>query len=499
MDDRSSNTEFNGVNTDLVHVETKRPKGRGKFKQLASTSVRLTSTTSSAKAESETTEQMKSRRPLSRSTSSPSGESQTISGTPSMIPMSDSPSSKRKRGTAQAKRRLSPRMSMPAPTSSDSTKRPLSAKMQMLNPPAPRKKRGPSSAQSIVSVSPRPSLSEQNAGADHKAVDILQEHVSTSDLQQDGGDRPDGDTHSLTVTAINPAARESGHEHLANQTSNVGLSPLNAQGEEDHGKGATQPAVVNLAPEHQSTIAEIREQWRRRQSWHRSEKSLTLAAKAMCRRLVATAGETADLKEADALYNAALGKGTHAHSEVAFGAIMPLVRARDLIESERKAVEKRLAKLAKTLPVASFVEGLRGVGIGSLAAIVGECGDLGMYANPAKVWKRMGLAVMPDGGRQRCVAGVDALMHGYSPQRRSVMWTLGDSIVKTGGPLREMYDARKIREHEKAKEEGLTVLPAAKIPKKDADKYRSEGHIHSRAKRYVEKQVLKMIWSAWRK
>ena len=256
-------------------------------------------------------------------------------------------------------------------------------------------------------------------------------------------------------------------------------------------------SLADLAPSHLQAIDEIREQWRRRQAWHRAEKSLTLAAKAMCRRLVAKGEEKAELKEADSLYRAAIGKGEHPLSDIAFGAIFPIIEARDSIEKNRKAVEKRLAKLASTLPVAPVIESMRGVGIGSLAAIIGEAGNLGNYSNPAKLWKRMGLAVMPD-GRQRKIAGAAALLHGYSPQRRSVMWNIGDCIIKAGGPLREIYDARKEVEHAKAKAEGLTVCPANKIPKSAPEKYRSEGHIHNRAKRYTEKRVLVLIWKAWR-
>jgi hypothetical protein len=222
-----------------------------------------------------------------------------------------------------------------------------------------------------------------------------------------------------------------------------------------------------------NTIAEIREQWRRRQSWHRAEKSLTLQAKALCRRLA----EGGDKKEADVIYSAALGKGQHPMAEIALAAMLPLVEARDGIERHRKAVEKRLTKLAKELPVATWVESVRGVGLLSLAAIVGEAGDLGGYGNPAKLWKRLGLAVMPD-GRQRRTSGVAALEHGYSPARRSVMWNVGACIVKAGGPLKSVYDARK--EYEMPRGE-------------------TKGHAHNRAQRYVEKRFLRLLWSEWRK
>lgn len=108
--------------------------------------------------------------------------------------------------------------------------------------------------------------------------------------------------------------------------------------------------------------------------------------------------------------------------------------------------------------------------------------------------KRLGEAT-----RDEVLAGAEAIEHGYSPARRSVMWNIGDCIVKAGGPLRELYDQRKAYEIETAKAQGLTVCPAAKIPKKNAEAYRSEGHIHNRAKRYVEKRLLKMLWQEWRR
>lgn len=222
-----------------------------------------------------------------------------------------------------------------------------------------------------------------------------------------------------------------------------------------------------------ATIDEIREQWRRRQAWHRAEKSLTLQAKALCRRLIG-----GDIKEAGRLYDAALGKGEHPLADIALAAIFPLTEARDGVERHRKLVEKRLAKLAKSLPVAPWVEGVRGVGLASLAAIVGEAGDLSNYSNPAKLWKRLGLAVMPDGTRQRRIAGAAALDHGYSPARRSVVWNIGTCIVKAGGPLKTVYDERKAYE-------------LARVETK--------GHAHNRAQRYVEKRFVRQLWAAWRK
>jgi hypothetical protein len=225
---------------------------------------------------------------------------------------------------------------------------------------------------------------------------------------------------------------------------------------------------VDVAP----LIDELREQWRRRQAWHRAEKALTLQAKALCRRPVG-----GDIREAGKAYDAALGKGEHPLADVALAAIFPLTEARDGVAKHRAAVEKRLVKLAKQLPVAPWVEGVRGVGLLSLAAIVGECGDLTAYSNPSKLWKRMGLAVMEDGQRQRRVGGVDGIAHGYSPGRRSVVWNVGACIVKAGGPLKAVYDGRKAYE---------------------ANRVGTKAHAHARAQRYVEKRFLRDLWCAWR-
>jgi len=234
----------------------------------------------------------------------------------------------------------------------------------------------------------------------------------------------------------------------------------------------------------------LRELHRQRQDLHRAEKSLTLQIKAKCRRL-----SGGDKDEAETLYKAMTGKGDHGMAVYALAVSAPFLEARGIIEGQRKATEKQMAKEAEKLPVASWIKDIRGIGVGSLAAIVGEAGDLSNYLTVSKLWKRLGLAVI-NGKRQQRVAGAEALEHGYSPSRRSVIWNIGDPLVKQGEKYREIYLKRKEVEITKAEAEGLTVLPAAKI--KDKETSRSQGHIHNRAKRYMEKQLIKDLWRAWR-
>lgn len=246
------------------------------------------------------------------------------------------------------------------------------------------------------------------------------------------------------------------------------------------------PKVQKTRADHSHSIATLRELHRKRQDFHRSEKSLTLQVKAICRRLCA-----GDKDEADKLYTAMSKGAEDGQAMMAKEWTEPFIQARSILEGNRKQVEKDMAKVAKTLPVAEWVEGIKGFGIGSLAAVIGEAGDLSNYPTHSHLWKRLGLAVI-DGGRQRLVPGADALVHGYSPSRRSVVWNVGQCVFKcqsqrvdkeTGevkveaGEYRKLYDARK--EYE-------------------MDRVETKGHAHNRATRYVEKRLMRDLWKAWR-
>lgn len=237
------------------------------------------------------------------------------------------------------------------------------------------------------------------------------------------------------------------------------------------------------------TIATIRELWRQRVDLHREEKSLTLRMKAICRRCCG-----GDKANAAALYKSVFSKGEHALTAMALGLCAPFIEAHNVIKNARMAAETSLEKLAGTLPIASWWTAIRGAGLLGLAALVAETGDIGNYANPAKIWKRMGLAVMGDTRQRRMKDKKAAEEHGYSPARRSVVWTIGDTLFKhqsarvekeTGEVLREAGPYRVIYDEYKARD-------SANHP--DITK----AHLHNRAKRYMEKRLLKHIWRAWR-
>lgn len=164
-------------------------------------------------------------------------------------------------------------------------------------------------------------------------------------------------------------------------------------------------------------------------------------------------------------------------------ALKALVTSSDMAAAAFEELEERclkqMVKLARKLPGHSFVAGVRGFGDRSFARIVGESGPLHRYANPAKLWKRLGLAVI-GGERQRRYSDAEmAALHGYNPRRRSVSWVAFDSLLKgqgLEGPYRVLYDRAKAGYLER----GWTKM-----------------HSHRAAARYAEKKLLLHLWRAW--
>ena len=137
--------------------------------------------------------------------------------------------------------------------------------------------------------------------------------------------------------------------------------------------------------------------------------------------------------------------------------------------------------------VVKFAEETRGFGLPSLAQIIAESGDLSRYANPAKLWKRMGVGLGPAG---------EVFYEGRSPRRRSLMYVIGANFVRSSGPYRDLYDQRKA--YEQTKPACGKALKTGGICKaKDAECCRA-GHIHNRSMRWVTKRLLRDLWRVWR-
>lgn len=187
--------------------------------------------------------------------------------------------------------------------------------------------------------------------------------------------------------------------------------------------------------------------------------------------------------------------------------VLASVAARRPFDKIEASCEKDMTNLVRELPIYEWANQIRGFGEIGLATILAEAGNLSRFSSPAKLWKRMGVGLAEDengnfvrqGGLKSGAPAELWVRHGYNRKRRSMMYVIGDALVKgnADGEYRSLYLERKEYERERAIAAGLKVAPAARIPRNKAREYRSEGHIHLRAQRYMEKRLLKNLWIEW--
>jgi hypothetical protein len=157
-------------------------------------------------------------------------------------------------------------------------------------------------------------------------------------------------------------------------------------------------------------------------------------------------------------------------------------KAAELFHDTEKKFAKEIERAAERLPVWQFAKDIRGFGALSLGTIVGEAGDLANYPTKSKLWKRMCVGLV-DGRRQGNPGnGADAdewIRHGYKPARRALLWQIGANLIMlNNGEYRAVYLSRKDFELGR----GVKKL-----------------HAHNRAKRSMEKRLLRDLWQAWKK
>lgn len=219
------------------------------------------------------------------------------------------------------------------------------------------------------------------------------------------------------------------------------------------------------------------------------EEGTRSAINARAARIVSAALAVKDQKPEDEGVAAALG----ADLLVVVGAIQPLEKA-------RHAIELDIARAARKLPVAQWVEGVRGFGEKTLGVIIGETGNLSNYATPDKVWKRLGLA--PHEGkaystwrRQGGLTAEEWMRAGYAPARLAQVFAcLSDPLSKAqirakgksegihgdpAGPYGEVYVRRQFRTDETHSD----WTPA---------------HKRADALRVMTKKAISDLWSEWR-
>ena len=162
----------------------------------------------------------------------------------------------------------------------------------------------------------------------------------------------------------------------------------------------------------------------------------------------------------------------------------PLLQCRKTLSEAISGKDKKIEDLAKKLPIAHMVETIKGFGYGSLGNIVGHASRPLFHYSRKGIFKRFGVGCI-DGERQgKNVKGNTdkGLRHGFCPRRRSVLWIIGDSLLKKQAKSDAKYGKiyREVKEEELRKNSDVQPIVA-----------------HLRAKRKMEKTLLWDLCNAW--
>lgn len=185
----------------------------------------------------------------------------------------------------------------------------------------------------------------------------------------------------------------------------------------------------------------------------------------------------------------------------------------DAFNALKDTFEREMVRLARRLPVAAWVQApqRRGFGLLFLAIVVGEAGDLSDYANPAKLWRRMGCAPWSFGGKTLMAAtwrsGKEGKLpasewesYGYSPRRRSIAYLIGEGIVKQNTVLGGSADA-----YAETDSGSAAAVPGPYRLRYDEAKARarelhpeySDLRCHRHAMLLATKRLLRDLWVEW--
>jgi hypothetical protein len=287
--------------------------------------------------------------------------------------------------------------------------------------------------------------------------------------------------NELVPTMPDPDAETQGHMMRAETQAIVHLPTVSAASSGVKGQVVSADKATHCVPTMPDPIFDIIRALHRERQFHLKQKNRVLTA---CQAYLRTRlGWRLDLpdKERKAIERQAsklMDEPTDAFRQV----VEASRQAAEPFEDIQKTLAKKIERAAEHLPVWQFAKDIRGFGALSLGTIVGEAGDLANYPTKSKLWKRMCVGLI-DGRRQgNPGTGADAdewIRHGYKPARRALLWQIGANLIMLNdGEYRAVYSSRK--NYELAR--GCKKL-----------------HAHNRAKRYMEKRLLRDLWQAWNK
>jgi hypothetical protein len=308
--------------------------------------------------------------------------------------------------------------------------------------------------------------------------------------EREGGGQSAHDTQSVCASPSQPDHTDADAGQAARDPQSLGARPasvVDESGKEGGGHIVDGNQSI-IAPTSLSALLELAA---RRRNAIRERMAMQRKQEAYARVLLGyRPGADTDVKDRAGAMLAAIRAGKATKESPTVAALLadylclhdPAIAACEAMQAKH---EKDIARLVKSLPAWPWVKACKGFGANNLASLLAETGDLSNYANPAKLWKRMGVGLVGDRRQGNPADKADKaawIEHGYKAERRSVLWNIGACLMKAGGVYADLYRERK-------------KVELVKLGLPDDGK---SMHAHRRAQRWMEKRALRDLWRAWR-
>ncbi len=172
------------------------------------------------------------------------------------------------------------------------------------------------------------------------------------------------------------------------------------------------------------------------------------------------------------------------------------------MDTPRNTAELAMKKLARKLPAYAFAKSVTGFGDLGFAVVVGAAGDIGNYATPDRLRRRLGLAPMAANGETRAMSNwkkggltaADWTEAGYNPRRRAAVFSCVEDSL-----FRAQWTGAAKSEDGQGKPKGRYGEVYARRRARTAETHPdwSKGHAHMDARRVMVQKLIDDLWAAW--
>lgn len=162
----------------------------------------------------------------------------------------------------------------------------------------------------------------------------------------------------------------------------------------------------------------------------------------------------------------------------------------------KEELMKEIEEYLETLPLyTNFLKNIKGLGAKTSAKLIAGIGDMTRFENPAKLWKYCGYGsyyIDDTTGEKKAAKKKAGVQMDWNPKMKSLMFIIGENMIKKGSPYKTIYNKRK----------EITLFKHPEWHNLNPDGTKNTGknmhpkHAHNDAQRVMIKRFLAELWVA---